>query len=543
MTRPRRAGSLPLAIPLLLGTLVYANALTCGFTNWDDPVLVLESKEIRSLRLSSLVRMFSAPVHKTYLPLRTLSYAVDYAAWGYSAWAFHATNLILHLCNVALVFVLARRLGGHRLAATLTALAVAVHPVFTEGVTWISGRKEALCGLFCLLSMLSYMRCVGKTTRNSRAHYVLCTLFLMCALLSKATAVSLPLAFVAYDVFARSRVWRMSSRQRVAHYAVLWGLALMFLAVHIHVAGGANVLRDYKGHTVVSNLLTTASALAQYARTVLLPVWLCCRYHFMAVTDPFTPSVWVGVAVAVGLLVWVVATARRGDIIGFGGAWCIAVFLPVSNLMPLSLPVAERYLYMPLFGLAFVLAVSCERHRPILRRAAPAALGLVLLFCAETVRRNGDWTGGYPLWRRVVRQFPICASAWENYADAELHCGRPERHRRAFVRSREALAALLREMAEASPRDPEAWTRLGRALSRRPLRRLKEAADAFQQALAVDPKSASAHYNLAVVYTSMSPPRVAEARRHCELAIRAGYAVDPRFLRYLDWLQRKGIKP
>jgi len=528
-----------LAIPLLLGLLVYANAVTCGFTNWDDPPLVLECEEIRSLDLQAIIRFFSAPVGTAYLPLRTLSYAVDHALWGYSAWAFHATNVLLHLCNVCLAFALARRLTGRPLAACLAAIVFAVHPLLTEGVTWVSGRKEALCGVFYFSSVLAYMRCTTGRVRS----YVACAAAMICAILSKGTAVSLPLVFMAYDVCARSDVWRMKPRRRVAHYALFWAIALVFVAVHIGVASEADAVKDYKGHSLGANLLTTAGAFAHYVRLILLPRWLCCRYHFMAVTDPLTPSVWLGVAVLVALIVYIVVAARGGSMIGFGLSWFIASFLPVSNLMPLSVPIAERYMYLPLFGLALAVGVWVSRHAASIRRAAPCLAAVVALWCSGAIARNADWDGAYPLWHGVARQFPMCATAWKNLADAELRCDRPYRHRKAFIRSREALAAVLRAQAESSPNDPEMWARVGRVLSRPPLRRPDEAIDAFRRALAIDPNFASAHHNLAVLYASMSPPRVALAKHHYARSVEAGRPPQSAFTRYLDSLDTRERRP
>jgi hypothetical protein len=46
------------------------------------------------------------------------------------------------------------------IAAVLTALMFAVHPQHVESVAWVAERKDLLCQLFLLLSMLAYVKYV-----------------------------------------------------------------------------------------------------------------------------------------------------------------------------------------------------------------------------------------------------------------------------------------------------------------------------------------------------------------------------------------------
>jgi len=81
--------------------------------------------------------------------------------------AFHALSLIIHLGNVLLVYLLARKILSIQqdfdkrsvlLYAGLTALIFGIHPLQVESVSWISASKVLLFSFLTLLGLLIYIR-------------------------------------------------------------------------------------------------------------------------------------------------------------------------------------------------------------------------------------------------------------------------------------------------------------------------------------------------------------------------------------------------
>src|SRR4051812_40218190 len=99
-----------IAIAVLIIAAAFAPALRGQFVNFDDDVHVYENPQIRSLAPDNIGRIFSSVVNKTYIPLTTLSYAVEYYFAGLNPFVFHLDNLLLHLAVVGMIFLLARRL-------------------------------------------------------------------------------------------------------------------------------------------------------------------------------------------------------------------------------------------------------------------------------------------------------------------------------------------------------------------------------------------------------------------------------------------------
>src|SRR5204862_5011676 len=103
---------------------------------------------------------------------------------------FHLGNLFVHAANVLFVWALLRRIVRDEAGAFVGALVFALHPVQVESVAWVSGMKDLLFGLFSLLAIGQYL---AFAQRGRVVRYVLATVAYLLALLSKPTAVMLPL--------------------------------------------------------------------------------------------------------------------------------------------------------------------------------------------------------------------------------------------------------------------------------------------------------------------------------------------------------------
>jgi hypothetical protein len=144
-----------LAVVLLGAFLAHAVATGHGFV-YDDHRFVEHNPAIRSL--ADPARFFTDPGTASaaqgvepdvWRPLRTLAFALEYAAFGLAPRGWHVVNLLVHLLNAALVYRLLLRLlapapappsgggAGAVVAAAAGALLFAVHPVTVETVAWV----------------------------------------------------------------------------------------------------------------------------------------------------------------------------------------------------------------------------------------------------------------------------------------------------------------------------------------------------------------------------------------------------------------------
>ncbi|KAL6116777.1 tmtc2 [Pungitius sinensis] len=99
--------------------------------------------------------------HKSYRPLCTLSFRLNYALHALRPWGYHLLNVALHGLVTAVFTAFSRPLLGGGPWSLLAGLLFASHPVHTEAVAGVVGRADVGAALFFLLSLLCYARHCG----------------------------------------------------------------------------------------------------------------------------------------------------------------------------------------------------------------------------------------------------------------------------------------------------------------------------------------------------------------------------------------------
>jgi Flp pilus assembly protein TadD len=175
--------------------LAFGHSLWQDFAPIDDTLLVRENLAVRGLSWANIVYVFTHYDPEIYIPVTFLSFQINYALGGLDPFGFHLGNLLLHAANAVLVFALLKRLIRSGYCAYIGAMIFAVHPLHTEAVVWIAGRKDLLSTLFYLLTLITYLR----HRDGIRGMYLLSMLFAVLAMLSKAMAMTLPVVLILMD--------------------------------------------------------------------------------------------------------------------------------------------------------------------------------------------------------------------------------------------------------------------------------------------------------------------------------------------------------
>lgn len=436
---------------------VYAVSLHNGFV-FDDLDLVVGDPLIQ--RLGDVKLLFA----NAYRPLRTLTYAVDYAVWGLNPMGFRITNIAIHVLNCALALFVARKLtGGARIAALAATLLFALHPVQVESVAYISGRRDVLFALFYLAAFLAFIRFREATTRAAQLGWLAATgVGFVLSLLSKEMAASFPVACLLWDVFRatepaegeRPRVGTILQRL-VRQGAVLYGVGVVALALfayytifirHATTRLGESV--EFWGGSLLDNTLTVPLTYAHYVRLTVWPVTLAAQYYgafdpAAGFTDPrVVPALLLLVGLAAASLYLMARTSFR--VAGFGIAWFLVTLLPASQIIPHHEIVADHYLYLPLVGVGLGIADVLRRFErdEALQRWRTVAVGAVavvlVLLTVRTVLRERDWRDEPTLWEATYKAVPESPRAAYNYALVLTNRGA---HQQAIPYYQQAIAA------------------------------------------------------------------------------------------------------
>ena len=107
------------------------------------------------------------------------------------------------------------------------------------------------------------------------------------------------------------------------------------------------------------------------------------------------------------LLTWICWRARALRAL-FGLCAFVVLMLPVCNAIPMYFPFQDRYLSLPLLGLAIALgaAVDAAALRGLAGIATPLATAAVIALALRTVQYQGMWQSEVGLWGHAARTQP-----------------------------------------------------------------------------------------------------------------------------------------
>lgn len=387
----------------------HCGALGAGFV-FDDGVYYADSAFLQSL--GNLFRVAGAGYWESgelsWRPVAVALQLLQRTCIGANP-AAHAVSVALH---AAVAWLLARLLMDLKLpaaAAAAGAALFAVHPALTEAVVQVSFAEDLWAALFLLLSARLIARGPGGPGRAAAAAGLA-----LLAMGSKESALIFPLC---WWLVARRDAERW--REGWKPTAVAGGAALaLFVLLRFVVFRNPHP----SGVGQLPNLVTgDLWILGRYAQVLLWPWTLLADY---GVPNPAPVGGWILGVVAVaagGGLAWWRPEARPGLL------WFGAALLPVMNLVALSSPAAERFLYLPAIGLAWAvaawLAAAPEERRPALLYAVGA---LCLVAAVRTQVRARDYDSNEALWTATLRANPASVRALQNLGTIRLEQGQPE---------------------------------------------------------------------------------------------------------------------
>ncbi len=368
-------------------------------------------------------------------PVSWLSLMLDANLYGLWAGGYHATSVILHALNVALVFRLMRRITADKWSAFAVAVFFAVHPLHLESVVWITERKDVLFMFWGLLALNSYLTWARDRSRTALAAFSCCYAL---SLMSKPVLVVLPGLLLLLDYWPLNR-WSPFELFRPAgpgpafrdRLRALWPL----LREKLPVLGLAmlSTLATVNSHVNAHDMLTLDSAtrygtafisLAKYAWKFFVPTNLAIIYTFQTPV-PLWPLV-VSVAGLVAALLFCAWKGQRFPWLILGLGWFLLGLLTtiVTPKIGMHVPMADRFTYFPYVGAYLVLVLGAREIAARLiadrqKRAVALAACLLALFgwyWSQASYAIEFWRNEYTIYERAIDVSPGQYILYNNYA-------------------------------------------------------------------------------------------------------------------------------
>lgn len=488
--------ALLVCVALVFATLgLYLQATNYPFGWMDDPTYVYLNPYVRhGLTLKGIEWAFTALRASNWHPLTWMSHMVDVQLYGLNPSGHHLTNLLLHIANSILLFLVLRRMTRSTWRSGFVAGLFALHPLHVESVAWIAERKDVLSTLFWMLTLWAYAAYAGRKTV---ARYLLVVLSLSLGLMAKPMLVSLPLVLLALDYWPLDR-WRDAGRrpflalliEKLPLLAICGAASVMTLLAQRQ--GGA--VRSFETYPLGVRF---ANALVAYVRYIEKMVWPS-RLSFMYPHPIDTLPVWQVIASALVLIGFTYAASRlrrSHPYLSFGWAWFVITLIPVIGLVQVGQQaMADRYTYIPLIGLFVAIAWGIPDVLTKRLRLAPKYLAIPAVAVLVAL-----WLCAYPqvqCWRS--QQAMIERSMQSTNGDYTVRCWMADfllKHGQA-----QQAEALLSSATVNKPGYAEACNALSCILNA--MGRPREAEAKLREALRIRPRMAEAHNNLGTLLAS-----------------------------------------
>jgi hypothetical protein len=479
---------------------------------FDDAAHVADNPLVRRGLSGEGVRWaFTTLAGSYWHPLTWLSYMLDVELFGPKPGPLHATGLLLHAANAALLLLALARMTGAFWRPALVAALFALHPLHVESVAFAAERKDVLQAFFWMLALLAYARHArrpGPVPLGAAALFAL-------SLMAKPMAVTLPAVLLILDAWPLCRAGcggRAPARPLLIEKIPLLLMSAAVVVLTLRGGTQTTVLLDLETLPLAARLENAAVSCVLYLVKAAWPAGLAVYYPL---PPGGTPALaWVSAAL---LLAAVTALAvrerRRRPWLAAGWAWYLVTLLPVSGVVQIGFYArADRYTYLPLVGIFVIVAWGGHELLSRLRagtaaRAAAALLPLVLMAAAARVQ--------IATWRDPVALFGHALAVTEGNWLA--HYGVAQGLGAAGDPA--VVEEHYREAIRLNPGFKEARNNLGILLAKRG--DLEGALLLFQEAVRARPRAAHLHANLAVTLERLG--RTAEAAQ----AYRRALELDP----------------
>ena len=331
-------------------------------------------------------------------------------------------------------------LTKNKRVSIFTALFFGLHPVQVESVAWISERKTLLFFFFGFLSLITYLK--GK-----KPFYIFSLFFFLCSLLSKSHAVIIPFLLLLIDIF-QDKIDRKKFLEKIPYFIFTIIFSIITILSQARVGG----IKEPFGGSFTSHLFTMAKAFLLYFRNIFFPFYLNNYYNIHPVTNFFSISAIFSLIFIILILFITILSFKRNKRIFFSLSWFFIALLPVSNIIPISIVMADRYLYLPIIGIAFLLAnlfFNQEKKKVPLFIYIFVSVIIVTLI-GLTVQRNKVWHDSISLWQDSLKKDSKNSKAWDMLGVAFYNKKEYINAKNSFIKAKSL-----------NPFEPEVYVHLG----------------------------------------------------------------------------------
>ena len=404
-------------IIIIVTFLTYANILQNYFV-WDDIDFIpwAASKDLSSAK-NFIMGEVPQGHFGVYRPVRSFIYVASYDLWKNNPIGYHFQSILVHLIATILVYFIVFEITNKSALAFMSSLVFGVHPVHTEAITSITASFDVFGVIFFLASFYLYI----KATPEKNYLYFASVIFAVLSFFTYEFALTLPLLIVLHDLCFKKTA---SLFKKVKVYAPYFAGVFLYFFIRFFVLEISNRGAYFAG-SFYHTMLIMAKAFLKYILLLIFPVNLSVNhsvskgilsYAYIDLNEKivlaqsiFDFNILLSIVVIMFLVIIALLSFKKYPIVSFCIGWFFIALAPVSNILPQSVIMSEKYLYIASFGFTLlfsfiVYTLYTSFDAKYLKIGLILFLVFVLIFySATTLERNKDWKDQFTLWTKTVQ--------------------------------------------------------------------------------------------------------------------------------------------
>ncbi len=387
------------------------------FTNWP----AIKNMEIGKILQGNYPGQWQ---EKVYRPVKGVIFSIEYKLWGQNKDFYHAQAIILNLTITLLIFFIIKNITRKSSIAFISALLFGIHPVHTEAITFLTASLDTWGILFFFLAFYFYIK------RDKNTYLLFFSLFFaFLAFFTYELTLTLPIIIVFYDVCFK-KINKKDLKKKLISYGCFILLFGLFFALRIYFIGFSQQGEYFAGSFYLT-MLTMTKAIVKYLEVFVFPINLSMNpvlsggiqsyINGFTSLDPIKNQKIFDLDIASSiLLITIIIGAgfyliKKKPIISFSIFFIFISLLPVLNILPLKIIMAERYGYISSFGVVLLAGIGFsflynfkyknKLAKNIVQNLLIIILIMVIFFLSFlTIKRNTDWKDDISIWTALANQ-------------------------------------------------------------------------------------------------------------------------------------------
>ncbi len=486
------------AVIIALCLFIYAQVIGFDFINIDDDQYVYENPFVTTgLNIQNIVWAFTAFHSSNWHPLTWISHQLDVSFFGLNSGAHHFVNVIFHIANSTLLFVLLKQLTKSFWKSAVVAVIFAIHPAHVESVAWIAERKDVLSTLFWLLSTVYYVRFARDMT--SKNVYWISVSFFALGLMAKPMLITLPFTLILIDYWALGRFekWNLNELiPLIKEKFPFFALSLASGVITIFAQSTSGAIQSIEKISLADRISNAIISYGKYVALLFYPANLGVWYPFE--TAPGNLQIIVSAILLAGLTVIAIWQIAKRKYLFFGWFWFLGTLVPVIGILQVGgQSMADRYTYVPFIGLTIALvwfAGEVVEKLSIGKRTIAAVCGiLAVAFSVLSFLQAANWKNNETLFVHTL------SVTEKNYFVEHNFCNYLKKENRL-----DQALELCKSAIGHNPNLADAYNTLGSVQLKQ--NDLTEAENNFQKSIELNPDYVMAYANLSIVKSKEGKP-------------------------------------